>query len=96
MTTLAFGLGWQELVVIGLIAVLLFGKRLPEVGRSLGQALVEFKKGLSGVKDEVKDAVDGAKDVASTANQTNQTNQTGQTGQTGQTTRTTPTEPPKQ
>jgi sec-independent protein translocase protein TatA len=34
------------------IAVLLFGKRLPEVGRSLGRGIVEFKKGLNGVGDE--------------------------------------------
>lgn len=89
MTILAFGLGWQEIIVIGLIAVLLFGKRLPEVGRSLGQGLVEFKKGLAGVKDEVKDAVESTKDVASTVNQTGQNNQTTQQP-------TTPAEPPKQ
>jgi sec-independent protein translocase protein TatA len=35
------------------IAVLLFGKRLPEVGRSLGKGIVEFKKGLSGAVDEL-------------------------------------------
>ena len=63
---LAF-LGWQELIVIGVVAVLIFGRRLPEVGKSLGQGLVEFKKGLAGVKDEVKDAVDGARDVSSAA-----------------------------
>jgi sec-independent protein translocase protein TatA len=34
------------------VAVLLFGKRLPEVGRSLGKGIVEFKKGLSGAVDE--------------------------------------------
>ena len=68
MTTLAW-LGWQELLVIGVIAVLIFGRRLPDVGRSLGQGLVEFKKGLRGVKDDVKEAVDQAKDVASEADQ---------------------------
>jgi len=46
-----------EWVVIGIVAVLLFGKRLPEVGRSLGQGFVEFKKGLKGAKDEMNDAV---------------------------------------
>ena len=35
------------------LAVLLFGKRLPEVGRSLGKGIVEFKKGLSGAVDEL-------------------------------------------
>jgi len=42
-----------ELVVIMVIALLLFGKRLPEVARSLGKGVVEFKKGLKGVEDDV-------------------------------------------
>ena len=67
MTTLAW-LGWQELLVIGVVAVLIFGRRLPEVGRSLGQGLVEFKKGLKGVKSDVQDATDDAKDIVSDAN----------------------------
>jgi len=41
-----FGLGPMELMIVGVIAVLLFGKRLPEVGRSMGKGIVEFKKGL--------------------------------------------------
>lgn len=48
-----FGLGPLEMAIVGVIAVLLFGKRLPEVGRSLGKGIVEFKKGLKGVEDEV-------------------------------------------
>jgi sec-independent protein translocase protein TatA len=39
------------IVVMG-VAVLLFGKRLPEVGRSLGKGIIEFKKGLRGIEDE--------------------------------------------
>ena len=35
------------------IAVLLFGKRLPEVARSLGRSMVEFKKGVRGIEDEI-------------------------------------------
>ena len=62
-----FNLGAPEIILIALLAVLIFGKRLPEIGRSLGQGMVEFKKGLAGVKDDVKDAVDGTKDVASAA-----------------------------
>ena len=45
-------LGPMEMVVIMGVAVLLFGKRLPEVGRSLGKGIVEFKKGLRGIEDE--------------------------------------------
>ena len=50
-------LGIPEMIVIGLIALLLFGKRLPEVARSLGKGVVEFKKGLNGIDDEVDAAV---------------------------------------
>ncbi len=46
-------LGPMEMLVVMGIAVLLFGKRLPEVGRSLGKGIVEFKKGLRGIEDEL-------------------------------------------
>jgi len=55
MTTLAFFpnfSGWELLIIAG-IALLIFGKRLPEVGRSLGKGIIEFKKGLKGVEDEI-------------------------------------------
>ncbi len=54
----AFGFspGPMEMLIIGVIAVLLFGKRLPEVGRSLGKGLMEFKKGVQGIEDEVDSA----------------------------------------
>ena len=39
-----FGLGPLELCLIGAIAVMLYGKRLPEVGRSVGGALAEFRR----------------------------------------------------
>ena len=45
-----------ELVVILVIALLLFGKRLPEVARGLGKGIVEFKKGVKGVEDEIDNA----------------------------------------
>ena len=42
-----FGMGWQELAFILVIALLMFGaKRLPEIGRSLGRAISSFKEGL--------------------------------------------------
>jgi sec-independent protein translocase protein TatA len=47
-----FGLGWQELLFLLLIALLMFGAaRLPEIGRSLGKAMSEFKKGLKDISD---------------------------------------------
>lgn len=57
--TLAFlgPIGWQELLILAVIGVLIFGKRLPEVGRSIGKGIVEFKKGLAGVDEEVEAAV---------------------------------------
>ena len=48
-----FGLGPLEMMIFAVIAVLLFGKNLPSVGRSLGKSLVEFKKGLNDIKSEV-------------------------------------------
>src|SRR3954454_23988455 len=45
-------LGMMEMIVVMGVAVLLFGKRLPEVGRSLGKGIIEFKKGLRGMEDE--------------------------------------------
>jgi len=45
-----------ELMAIMVIALLLFGKRLPDVARSLGKGVVEFKKGLKGVEDDVSQA----------------------------------------
>ncbi len=47
-----FNLGPMEMLIVMGIAVLLFGKRLPEVGRSLGKGIVEFRKGLNGVADD--------------------------------------------
>ena len=42
------GIGWSEILVILFLILLLFGgKRLPELARSMGQAVNEFKRGLS-------------------------------------------------
>lgn len=45
-----FGLSMQELMIIGVVALLLFGKKLPEVARSLGKSYTEFRKGLSDIQ----------------------------------------------
>ncbi len=49
--------GGGEILVVGFIALLLFGKRLPEVMRSLGKSVTEFKKGVSGIEEDMDKAV---------------------------------------
>jgi len=49
-----FGIDNTMLVVV--IGLLIFGRRLPEVGRSLGRGIVEFKKGLQGLEDDIDNA----------------------------------------
>jgi len=52
-------LGMQEILIILLIALLLFGpKKLPELGRSLGQSIREFKKGAAEIKEEIEAAME--------------------------------------
>jgi sec-independent protein translocase protein TatA len=51
---LAFGMpGTTELIIIAVIALLVFGRRLPDVARSVGKSIVEFKKGLKDVSSEI-------------------------------------------
>lgn len=47
-----FGLGMQELLIVGVVAVLLFGKRLPDVARSVGSSYREFRKGLQDIQSQ--------------------------------------------
>ncbi len=61
MSTLHVLLGWltpgpMELVVIAGVGLLLFGNRLPQVMRSLGKSVVEFKKGVNGIEDDLEAA----------------------------------------
>lgn len=49
-----FGLGPVELILCGVIALLLFGNRLPGAMRSLGQGISEFKKGMSGAEGDIQ------------------------------------------
>jgi sec-independent protein translocase protein TatA len=49
--------GPLELLIIGFIVLLLFGNRLPSAMRSIGRGIVEFKKGVQGIEDDVNEAV---------------------------------------
>lgn len=54
---LAFmNIGLPEIIIIGIVGILLFGRRLPEVGKNLGKTIVEFKKGLNATTDEINKA----------------------------------------
>jgi len=59
--------GWEFLVVL-LIALLIFGRRLPEIARNMGKSMSEFKKGIreaQDTKDEIiNDVANEAKDAA--------------------------------
>lgn len=55
VSPLALGMpqGMEWFIIAG-FGLLLFGKRLPDVGRSLGAGIVEFKRGLKGINDDVE------------------------------------------
>ena len=54
-----FGLGMQEIIVIALIVLLLFGgKKIPELMKGLGKGVKSFKDGIKEVDDEVKEIKD--------------------------------------
>jgi len=51
------------LLILGAIAVMLFGERLPEVARSFGKGLMELKTGVRGIQQELENAVNSATSV---------------------------------
>ena len=54
LVPLAFQMpGFGEMLLIAGLGLLFFGKRLPEVGRSLGKGIVEFKRGLKEAENEI-------------------------------------------
>ena len=53
-----FNLGGTEILIVLLLALLLFGaKRLPELGRSLGQGIKEFKKGTRELREDLESSL---------------------------------------
>ena len=54
-----FGLGTQEIMLLLVLGVLLFGRNLPSLGRSLGKTVTEFKRGVKGLEDDMEPAPGG-------------------------------------
>jgi sec-independent protein translocase protein TatA len=52
-------LGPMEMMVIGAIAVLLYGKNLPEACRSVGKHLGALRRGMSGIENEIRSTTSG-------------------------------------
>ena len=81
-----FGLGWQELIIILVIALIIFGPRkLPEIGKSLGQAISDFrnttKKATDEAKKEIRDIETSIKDSVNGTDSTPGKIDTGNTGE---------------
>ena len=53
---------WELLVVL-IIALLIFGRRLPDIARSMGKSLTEFKKGINEAKDTKDEFVNDVKEI---------------------------------
>ena len=53
------GVGTQEIIIIALVVLLLFGgKKIPELMRGLGKGVRNFKEGVNGIEKDITDSVD--------------------------------------
>jgi sec-independent protein translocase protein TatA len=57
-----FGMGPQELLLFGVIAILLFGKKLPDIARKVGGGYRDFRKGMNEMKTSYRDTTSGYMD----------------------------------
>ncbi len=57
---LAWGFSGWELAILLVLGLLIFGRKLPELGRSVGRTIVEFKKGLAGIESDVNNSTNNA------------------------------------
>lgn len=57
-------LSHYNLIILLVIALIIFGNRLPSVMRSLGRSVVEFKKGVNGIEEDLDTAIKGVDEKA--------------------------------
>ena len=63
---LAFGLpGHGEWIILLILGLLIFGRRMPDVARSIGRSIVEFKRGIRAVDDDIEESSKPAERLAS-------------------------------
>jgi sec-independent protein translocase protein TatA len=66
----AFMPGPGDMVIIAVVAVMLFGKNLPQVARQAGRAISELKKGMAGLQSELNAAIYNSDQPTSSSQQT--------------------------